>query len=300
MSILIDETTRVLIQGITGAQARVDTERSLKYGTRIVAGVTPGRDGEDVCGVPVYDTVKRAQRAHKIDTAVVYVPPAAVKEAVLEAVDAGIPQILVTAEFVPAHDALYVVAAARDSGIRLIGCNTNGVISPGRSRIGGIGGSNPSEIYVPGRIGIVSRSGGMCAEIGLTLKESGLGISTCVAMGGDQVTGLTMSDYVELFQQDDETDAIVLFGEPGTSNEQGLVELLQARRIDKPIIALIAGSFQERYPPGVSFGHAAAIIGTERDTATAKRIALAEAGVTVVRSLEEISAALKSLARQHS
>ena len=300
MSILIDETTRVLIQGITGAQARVDTERSLKYGTRIVAGVTPGRDGEDVCGVPVYDTVKRAQRAHKIDTAVVYVPPAAVKEAVLEAVDAGIPQILVTAEFVPAHDALYVVAAARDSGIRLIGCNTNGVISPGRSRIGGIGGSNPSEIYVPGRIGIVSRSGGMCAEIGLTLKESGLGISTCVAMGGDQVTGLTMSDYVELFQQDDETDAIILFGEPGTSNEQGLVELLQARRVDKPIIALIAGSFQERYPPGVSFGHAAAIIGTERDTATAKRIALAEAGVTVVKSLEEISGALKSLDRHHS
>jgi len=140
----------------------------------------------------------------------------------------------------------------------------------------------------------------MCAEIGLTLKESGLGISTCVAMGGDQVTGLTMSDYVELFQQDDETDAIILFGEPGTSNEQGLVELLQARRVDKPIIALIAGSFQERYPPGVSFGHAAAIIGTERDTATAKRIALAEAGVTVVKSLEEISGALKSLDRHHS
>ena len=293
MSILIDETTRVLIQGITGAQARVDTERSLEYGTRIVAGVTPGRDGETVCDVPVYDTVKRAQKAHEIDTTVVYVPPAAVREAVMESIDAGIPQILVTAEFVPVQDVLHIVAAARDSGVRLIGCNTNGVISPGRSRIGGIGGANPGEIYVPGRIGVISRSGGMCAEIGLCLKKAGLGISTCVAMGGDQVTGLTMADYINLFQQDQETDAIVLFGEPGTDNEQGVVDLLRVGAVDKPVAALVAGSFQERYPAGVSFGHAAAMIGTDDDTATAKRSALAEAGVTVVQTLEEISGAVK-------
>ncbi|MCG8543006.1 MAG: CoA-binding protein [Alphaproteobacteria bacterium] len=292
MSILIDETTRVLVQGITGSQARVDTMRSLEYGTRIVAGVTPGREDQEVCGVPVYDTVKRAQRRHEIDATVVSVPPGAVKEAVLEAIDAGIPQILVPAEFVPTHDVLYIVAAARDAGVRLIGCNTNGVISPGRSRIGGIGGGNPAEIYVPGRIGVVSRSGGMCAEIGITLKDAGLGVSTCVAMGGDQVTGLAMADYVTLFQQDEQTDAIVLFGEPGTDNEQGVAKLIRAGRVEKPIVALIAGSFQERYPPGVSFGHAAAIIGADGDSATAKRDALAQAGATVVQSLEEIPTAV--------
>jgi succinyl-CoA synthetase alpha subunit len=293
MSILIDKSTRVLIQGITGSQARVDTERSLKYGTRIVAGVTPGRDGESVCGVPVYDTVKRALRAHTIDTAVVYVPPAAVRNAVLESIDAGVPQILVTAEFVPVNDVLYIVAAARDTGTKLIGCNTNGVISPGRSRIGGIGGVDPTEIYVPGRIGVISRSGGMCAEIGLTLKEAGLGISTCVAMGGDQVTGLIMADYLKMFEEDNDTDAMMIFGEPGTENEKGVVQLLESGQVTKPIVALISGSFQERHPAGISFGHAAAIIGTEDDSATAKRRALEKAGAMVVQTLEELPLALR-------
>ena len=288
MSILIDTHTRVLIQGMTGGQARVDTERSLRYGVHVVAGVTPGRGGDVVHGVPVYDTVKQALARHPVDVSVIYVPAAGVKAAVLEALDAGITLVLVTAEFVPLHDVVYVVAATKDAGARLIGCNTNGMIAPGKSRLGGIGGENPSELYVPGTIGVCSRSGGMCAEIGLTLQEAGLGISTCVAMGGDLVTGMRMAEYVALFEADAETRAIVLFGEPGTRNEQEVADLVRSGKVHKPIVALIAGAFQERHPPGVSFGHAAAMITDDTDSASAKRRVLAEAGIHVAQTLEDI------------
>ena len=288
MSILIEAATRALVQGITGAVARIDTERCLRYGTRIVAGVSPGKGGEAVHGVPVYDSVRRALATHPAEATVVYAPAAAVKEAVLEALDAGLRLILVTAEFVPAHDAAYIVAAARDCGARLIGCNTNGIISPGRCRLGGIGGIDPSEIYIPGTIGVCSRSGGMSAEISLTLKENGFGVSTCVSMGGDRITGMRMGDYLLLFEADPETEAVVLFGEPGTTNEQEAAELVARGRIRKPVLALVVGAFQERYPSGVSFGHAAAMIGSDTDTATAKRRALAQAGVHVCADLEDI------------
>jgi succinyl-CoA synthetase alpha subunit len=293
MSILIDAHTRVLIQGITGGQARVDTERSLRYGVHVVAGVTPGRGGDSVHGVPVYDTVKQALAHHIVDVSVIYVPAAGVKAAVLEALDASVPLLLVTAEFVPLHDVVYVVAATKDAGARLIGCNTNGMIAPGKSRLGGIGGENPSELYVPGTIGVCSRSGGMCAEIGLTLQEAGLGISTCVAMGGDLVTGMRMAEYVALFETDAQTHAIVLFGEPGTRNEQEVAELVRAGKVSKPIVALIAGAFQERHPPGVSFGHAAAMITDGTDSASAKRRVLAEVGIHVAQTLEDIVVLLK-------
>ena len=288
MSILIDAATRALVQGITGATARIDTERCLRYGTRIVAGVSPGKGGEAVHGVPVYDSVRRALAANPAEATVVYAPAAAVKEAVLEALDAGLRLILVTAEFVPAHDAAYIVAAARDCGARLIGCNTNGIISPGRCRLGGIGGIDPSEIYTPGTIGVCSRSGGMSAEISLTLKENGFGVSTCVSMGGDRITGMRMGDYLLLFEADPETEAVVLFGEPGTTNEQEAAELVARGSIRKPVLALVVGAFQERYPSGVSFGHAAAMIGSDADTATAKWRALAQAGVHVCADLEDI------------
>lgn len=288
MSILIDADTRILIQGLTGGQARVDTERGLRYGARIMAGVTPGRGGEMVHAVPVYDTVKQALRQHAADVSVVYAPAPGVKSAVLEALDAGLKRLLVTAEFVPFHDIVYIVAAAREAGAQLIGCNTNGIISPGKSRLGGIGGENPADLYVPGSIGVCSRSGGMCAEIGLILKAAGLGISTCVAMGGDWVTGLGMADYLRLFEADPETEAIVLFGEPGTRHEYDVADLVQRRQVTKPVVALIAGAFQERYPAGMSFGHVAAMITHDDDSASAKRRALAQAGVRVAATLEDI------------
>ncbi len=293
MSILVDRNTTVVVQGITGGQARFDTEWCIKYGTRIVAGVTPGRGGELVHGVPVYDTVRRAAAEHDINTSVVYVPAHAVKSAVMEAIDAGIRLILVTAEYVPQHDVIHITAAARQAGVRLVGCNTNGIISPGKSKLAGVGGVDPDEIYAAGDIGVLSRSGGMTAEISLALKDSGYGISTSIAMGGDAVTGMKMAEYVKLFQQDPETHAIVIFGEPGTDNEQEVAELLRSRAITKPVVALIAGAFQERYPAGMSFGHAAAMITTGNESASAKRAALAAAGAHIAGALEDIPALVR-------
>lgn len=294
MSILIDASTRILVSGLTGATAQVDAERSLRYGAHIVCGVAPGKGGASVHGVPVYDTVRGALAVHEVDAASIYVPPAAVRDAVLEALDAGIKLLLVTAEYVPIHDAAYIAHACRARNARLIGCNTNGVISPGRSRLGGIGGENPDEIYAPGTIGICSRSGGMSAEIGLALKQGGFGVSTCVSMGGDRITGLSMADYAELFEADPQTEAIVVFGEPGTANEQELARAVANGRIRKPVLALVMGLFQEAYPPGVSFGHAAAMIDSAQDTASAKRRDLAAAGVMVCASLDELPATLSN------
>jgi succinyl-CoA synthetase alpha subunit len=293
MSILIDADTRILVQGITGGQAQVDTERTVRYGARVVAGVTPGRGGSTVQDIPVYDTVREARERHACDASVVYAPPLAVKNAVLEAIDAGISLILVTAEGVPLHDISILVAAARRAGTQLIGCNTNGIISPGKSRLGGIGGVDPTEIYTPGAIGICSRSGGMSAEVALTLKAHGLGVSTCISMGGDQVTGTGMAEFVRMFADDPETRGIVLFGEPGTTNEQEVADLVAAGSVSKPVAALIAGSFQEQYPAGQSFGHAAAMVTSDADTASAKRKRLKEAGVFVAETLDQIPIFLK-------
>ncbi|MGZ9039079.1 MAG: succinate--CoA ligase subunit alpha [Burkholderiales bacterium] len=297
MSILIDERTVAIVQGITGGQARFDTEWCIKYGTRIVGGVTPGRGGESVHGVPVFDTVRRAVAGKDVNASVIYVPGLAVKSAVLEAIEAGIKLILVTAEYVPHHDIAHIKAAAQRAGVQLVGCNTNGVISPGKSKLGGVGGMNPDEMYPPGHIGICSRSGGMTAEIGLALKDGGFGVSTSVAMGGDVVTGMRMGDYARLFEADPETHAIVVFGEPGTDNEQEIAELVRTKQVTKPVVALIAGVFQERYPAGMSFGHAAAMITREDESASAKRKALAEAGAHVALALEEIPDLLQRVLR---
>ena len=298
MSILIDETTRILVTGLTGATARVDAERALRYGSRIVAGVSPGKGGETVHGVPVYDTVRLALAEHPADAACIYVPPQAARDAVLEALDAGLKLLLVTAEYVPLHDIATIIAACKAGGARLIGCNTNGVISPGKCRMGGIGGEDPAEIYAPGRIGICSRSGGMSAEIALALKDGGYGVSTCVSMGGDTITGLSMADYAQLFEDDPDTDATIVFGEPGTRNEQDLASLVISGRLRKPVLALIAGAFQESYPQGVSFGHSAAMIQSGDDTATAKRRLLQKSGVHVCPSLDAIPETLNRLLRK--
>jgi len=294
MSILIDESTRVIVQGITGATARADTERCLRSGTKVVAGVSPGRGGEEVHGVPVYDTVSAALTEHPATATAIYVPPQAARDAVTEALDGGLKLLLVTAEYVPIHDVLIMTAAARAAGALLVGCNTNGIISAGKSRIGGIGGINPDELYPRGTVGICSRSGGMSAEIALALTAGGLGVSTCVSMGGDSVTGLRMVEYALMFEADPETRALVVFGEPGTSNEQELATAVATGKIKKPVVALIAGSFQENYPSGISFGHAAAMISKPGESASAKRALLAEAGVHVCGVLEKIPTIIKA------
>lgn len=300
MSILIDESTRIIVQGITGATARADTERCLRSGTKIVAGVSPGRGGDEVHAVPVYDTVRAALAEHPATATAIYVPPQAARAAVAEALDGGLKLLLVTAEYVPIHDVLVMTATARAAGAMLVGCNTNGIISAGKSRIGGIGGINPEELYPRGFVGICSRSGGMSAEIALALKAGGLGVSTCVSMGGDSVTGLRMVDYALLFEDDPETQAIVVFGEPGTNNEQELAAAVTAGKIKKPVVALIVGAFQERYPPGISFGHAAAMISKPGESASDKRALLAKAGIHVCDVLDRIPSIIHAALTQRT
>lgn len=288
MSILVDETTRVLVQGITGFQGRMDTAYCLEYGTRVVAGVTPGRGGQSVHGVPVFDTVAEALDAHPADATVLYVPAPALRDAVFEALDGGLRLLLAAAENVPLHDAAAIRAAAHDVGAWVVGPNSNGIISPGKSRLAGLGGPQPERDFFPGTVGVCSRSGGMCAEIAWTLGNAGLGVSTCISMGGDAITGMRMIDYVRAFDRDPDTDAIVLFGEPGSTHEQEVAAALAAGEIRTPVVALVAGEFQQRYPKGRSFGHFAAIITDDDHRVTVKRKVLAAAGAAVARSLSDI------------
>lgn len=295
MSILVHSGTRVVVQGATGNQARFDIRFCLEYGTRIVAGVTPGRGGESVEGVPIFNTVEAAVRATGANASTIYVPARSVRDAVFEATDAGINIILALAENVPRHDASAAVTAVRRAGGHLIGFNTNGIVSPAQCKMGGIGGDRAALIYKPGRIGVCSRSGGMSAEISFALQRAGLGVSTCVSMGGDPIVGMRMVEVLRLFEADPETDACVVFGEPGGTHELEVANALRDGELKKPVVALIAGKFQERYPAGVSFGHAAAMIQGHDDSASAKRKILKEAGARVVDSLELIPAALARL-----
>jgi succinyl-CoA synthetase alpha subunit len=295
MGVLIDDQTRVVVQGITGTQGRFDTSSCLRYGTKIVAGVTPGRGGTSFEGIPIFNTVDAAVALTGANASVIYVPSHAVKDAVMEALDAGLKMLVVTAENVPRYDAAIAIASARDAGAWLVGFNTNGLITPtARCKMGGIGGDRPDEVYVRGHIGICSRSGGMSAEIALTLKRCGVGISTCVSLGGDPLTGMRMADVLALFEGDPETSATVVFGEPGSTHEQEVAAAVRAGELRKPVVAIIAGAFQETYATGLSFGHIGAMIRSDADTATSKKYILADAGVTVVSSLEQIPIALSN------
>lgn len=285
MSILIDESTRVLVQGITGSQGRFDTEYCVAYGTNIVAGVTPGRGGQDVGGIPVYNTVKSAVEVSGATASVVYVPAPGIKDAVLEAVDAGIKVIVALTENVPRHDAAIAVAATRAAGTWLIGFNTNGMVSPGKSKLGGIGGDLANELYVPGRIGVCSRSGGMSAELSAALAAGGYGVSSCISMGGDPIIGNDMVEYARMFEADPDTDAMLFYGEPGSENEQGLARALRDGEITKPVVAMVAGVFQESHPAGLSFGHVAAMIRSTDDSASAKQKLLSESGAHIAHRL---------------
>ena len=295
MSIIIDHTTRVVVQGLTGSQGRFDTKHCIDYGTKIVAGVTPGRGGEDVGGIPVYNTVEAAVRDSGATASVIYVPASGIKNAVLEAVDAGIKVIVALTENVPRHDAALSVAATKAAGAWLIGFNTNGIISPNKSKLGGIGGDRAEKLYKPGRIGICSRSGGMSAELSTALSAGGYGVSSCISMGGDPITGNGMVEYARAFEQDQETDAMLFYGEPGSNNEQDLAAALRNGEFSKPIIALVAGVFQEKYPRGLSFGHVAAMIRSPEDSASAKQKILSDSGAMIAQRLGQIPQLLNTV-----
>lgn len=287
MAILISEESRILIQGITGREASMVTRHMLDYGTRIMGGVTPGRGGQEIHGVPVYDTVKEAVRRQGCDTSVIYVPPAFAYDAVMEAIANGIRLVVIITENIPQRDAVRFLYAAAKAGVRVIGPNSVGVINPAdRVKLGAIGGDNVDRCFVPGKVGVISRSGGMTAETSWMVKRAGYGVSTSISIGGDALIGSTIRDLLELFQQDPGTEAVVTFSEPGTGQEEEAAEFIEKGGFTKPLFSYVAGRFTERMPEGTVFGHAGAIISGGRGKPSTKMEKLGKAGAYVVEDYD--------------
>jgi succinyl-CoA synthetase alpha subunit len=282
VSILVDENTRVVVQGITGREGTFHTQQMKAYGTKIVAGVTPGKGGTIHEGVPVFDTVEQAVRETGANTSVIYVPAAFAADAILEAADAGIALIVCITEGIPVLDMVKVMAFLKDRPARLIGPNCPGVISPGKCKVGIM----PGHIHREGSIGVVSRSGTLTYEAVWQLTQRGLGQSTCVGIGGDPIVGTSFVDVLRLFEQDAQTKAVVLIGEIGGTAEEEAAAFVRAR-MTKPVIGFVAG---QTAPPGRRMGHAGAIISGGQGTAAEKMRAMEAAGIHVVRSPAEIGA----------
>ena len=295
MAILANEDTRIIVQGITGREAVTFTKDMIDYGSKVVAGVTPGKGGQTVHGVPVFDTVYQAVREHSAEASVISVPPAMVRGAALEALSNGIKLLVIVAERVPRRDTIEVLEVARADGAVVIGPNTLGMINPHTVKIGMAGGpvENVKEAYMPGPVGIASRSGGMTTEIANLLTTHGIGQSTCVSIGGDPVVGSNFLDLVPLFDRDPDTKAIVLFCEPGGIIEERLSDLVLSEEIKTPIVAFIAGRFVDKMP-GVRFGHAATIVEGKKGTAAGKIEQFQKAGIHVAEGLNDIVSILKT------
>ncbi|MBI1974191.1 CoA-binding protein [Candidatus Micrarchaeota archaeon] len=293
MSILIDENSRVIIQGMTGKEGSTACRLMLKYGTRVECGVTPGKGGQQVEGKPIYDTIREAASSHPVNTSLIYVPPLAVKDAAFEALANGIKLVCVITEHVPMHDAASIVAAARDHDARIIGPSSLGVISPGKALLGALGGETPEKYFRAGNVGVISKSGAMTTEISNMLTLAGLGQSTSISIGGDYLQGLTFSDCLELFQNDPATEAVVIFGEHGGLYEEQAAELITKGGYTKPLVAFVAGFFAERLPQGLTLGHAGAIIEGNTGTPTHKVAALRQAGALVADRFGDIPKLVK-------
>ncbi len=285
MSILVNKDTRVLVQGITGKEGSFHTKQSLEYGTKVVAGVTPGKGGTTWEGkVPVFNTVADAVKAEGASAALIFVPPPFSADAVLEAADAGVAVIVCITEGIPARDEARVKAAIKANGARLIGPNCPGIITPGECKMGIM----PGYIHKQGRVGVISRSGTLTYEAVWQLTESGLGETTCIGIGGDPVPGTSHVDALQLFNADPATEGVVLIGEIGGTSEEEAAAYIKAN-MKKPVVAFIAG---QTAPPGRRMGHAGAIIAGGKGTAAEKMKALTEAGVVVVKSPTELGAAM--------
>lgn len=295
MSIFADEDTKLLIQGITGRAASEKTPDMIDYGTDVVAGVTPGREGQEVAGVPVYDTVRKALEQHpEINTSLVYVPHFAAKDAILEALENGIKRINVTTERIPTRDMWEVRKEVAEKNATLIGPTSVGVISPGKAKIGPIGGNRAGEVYEKGKIGIVSKSGGMTTETAQVVQKAGFGISTAMDIGGDKIAGTNFVEALEMFEEDDQTDAVVLFGELGGTYENQVAEMLENGEFTKPLVAFITGKFTEDMPTQ-QYGHAGAIIRGEEEKPSYKEKVLRESGAHVVDVHHQIGNKLQEL-----
>ena len=295
MSILIDGNFKFIIQGITGREAVNMTRECLDYGSQVIAGVTPGRKGRDVYGVPVFDTVKQITERMPVDGSVVTVPAPFAYDAVLEAIDAGIQLIVVVTERIPRADVARFIEFANIRGARIIGPNCLGIISPGKGKMGGIGGTaiDTKKAYDSGYVGVMSRSGGMTTEICNTLTASGLGQSTAISIGGDPIIGSTYAELMPLFEADPETKALVVYSEPGGPMDSQLAEYTKNTNSPLPIVAFMAGRFMDEMP-GMRFGHAGTIVEGKRDTAIEKIRLLEEAGIKVAETISEIPKLVKS------
>jgi succinyl-CoA synthetase alpha subunit len=280
MSILINKNTKVIVQGITGGMGKTHTALMKKYGTNIVGGVTPGKGGTEVEGIPVFDSVSEAVDKTGANCSVIFVPPYLCLDAALEAIDAGVPLISVITEGLPPQDAVKLHAAAEAKGVLVNGPNCPGIITPGECLIG----IHPGSIYKAGRVGLISRSGTLTYEIGLGLKQADIGISTAVGIGGDPIIGIDQKISLELFENDPDTDLIILVGEIGGTAEEDAAEFIKTK-IKKPVIGYIAG---RTAPPGKRMGHAGAIISGNKGTAESKTKSFEEAGVQVAKTPSEI------------
>lgn len=286
MSILINKDTRVLVQGITGSSGRMITQTMLDAGTKIVAGVTPGKGGQEVFGIPVYNFVAEAKKHHDFNTVISFVPPAGAKDSCFEAIDAGIRLLVLTTEEIASHDVVQIVEYAKAHQVTLVGPGCAGVIAPGICKVG----SHPLRFFKPGSVGVVSKSGALSYEIGKCLSDNGIGQSSVVAIGGGPIWGFTQKDAVRCYEEDPDTRVIVLLGEIGGSTEEQAAAYIKAH-VTKPVVALIVG---RTAPTGRSLGHAGAIISGNVGTAATKIRALEDAGVTVAKDQRELIAAVKS------
>ena len=288
MSILVDKDSRVLVQGITGREGMVRTQLMKDYGTNVIAGVTPGKGGTDVYDVPVYDSVEEAwKKEGPIDISVIFVPAALVKNAALEAIDAGVKLLVIVPDRVPIFDVLEISHLAKEKEANFVGPNTLGLLSPGKAVLGMIGGraERAREWFRPGLIGVSSRSGGMTSAISYYLTEIGLGQSTIVHVGGDVVVGLSHPEVMELFEKDEQTKVVAMFGEIGTTQEERVADMIEQRRFTKPLIAFIGGKAAKS---GTRFSHAGAIVEGLRGSYETKVNRLKEVGAHVVDLVSDI------------
>ena len=287
MAILIGKETKVLVQAITGKSGSLQTKVMLDAGTKIVAGVTPGKGGQEVHGVPVYDYISEAKKEHDFDTVISFVPPAAAKDSCFEAIDAGIRLLVLTTEEIALQDVVEIIAYAKAHGTTLVGPGCAGVIAPGTCKVG----AHPVRVFCPGQVGVVSKSGALSYEIGKTLTDNGIGQSGVVAIGGGPIWGFTQRDAIELYEEDPDTKVIVLLGEIGGGSEEEAAAYIKAH-VTKPVVSLIVG---RNAPQGKSLGHAGAIVSGNVGTAKTKIEALQDAGVHVVKNPVEMVKVIRAL-----